>query len=356
MSLEAILLARIAAGGPITVAEYMAEALLHPTGGYYTTRDPLGPSGDFTTSPEISQMFGELLGLALAQCWLDAGRPRGVLAELGPGRGTLMADATRAMRAVPGMLEALDLHLVEASPVLRDAQRTRLGHLAPTWHDTVDSLPEGPLFLLANEFLDALPIRQLVRAGEMWRERMVTEVDGRLGFALAPPVPRPDLAHQDVPDGTLVEICPALPGIVGAVGARVGCGGAAIFVDYGHWRSRGDTLQALRAHRRVDPLDGPGTADLTAHVDFEAVARAAGPARASAMVPQGVLLDRLGIGSRAQVLAKGLTGAARETHVAAHRRLTHPAEMGDLFKAIALSPAEAAPPPGFDPLDPKAAT
>ena len=352
MTLANTLRARIATSGPMTVAEYMAEALLHPTLGYYTTRDPLGRGGDFTTAPEISQMFGEMLGLCLAQCWIDRGRPRGVLAELGPGRGTLMADATRAMGAVPGMLDALDLHLVEASPVLRAAQAKRLGDLSPRWHDSAADLPEAPLFLLANEFLDALPIRQFVRDGMTWRERMVTVEADRLTLALGPPVPRPDLAHHDVADGTVVETCPALPGIVAEVARRVAAGGAAIFVDYGHWRSRGDTLQAVRGHAPVDPLDGPGTADLTAHVDFEAIARAAAPSDASAMVSQGVLLERLGITARAQALARGLSGAALDAHVAAHRRLTHPAEMGDLFKAIALSPAGAPPPPGFDPAVP----
>ena len=350
MTLADRLAARIRADGPLTVADYMAEALLHPTLGYYTTRDPLGAAGDFTTAPEISQMFGECLGLCLAQAWLDQGRPDPVvLAELGPGRGTLMADAARAMARVPGLATALRVHLVEASPTLRARQAEALAHLSPTWHDTVDDLPEGPTLLLANEFLDALPIRQFQRDGDGWAERVVALQDGALAFALAPAAPRPELERLDAPEGRLVEICPALPGIVGAVGARVALGGAAIFVDYGHWRSAGDTLQALRGHAPVDPLDAPGSADLTAHVDFEAVARAAAPAQPSAMVAQGLLLERLGITARAQALARGLSGAALDAHVAAHRRLTHPAEMGDLFKAIALVPTDAPLPPGFAP-------
>jgi SAM-dependent MidA family methyltransferase len=342
VSLEALLAARIRASGPLTVADYMADALLHPTFGYYATRDPLGT--DFTTAPEISQMFGELVGLALAQLWLDQGRPSPVtLAELGPGRGTLMADALRATRKVPGFHTALRVHLIEASPVLRAVQARALEGYAPVWHDRVEDLPEGPTLLIANEFLDALPIRQHVRAGEGWRETMVTLRDDALAFALGPAMPVPELDHHDVPEGTVVERCPALPGIVATVAERIAPGGGAIFVDYGHWRSRGNTLQALRGGAPVDPLDAPGTADLTAHVDFEAIARAA--PRASGMTRQGVWLERLGITARANALARG---AQAEAVAAAHRRLTHPAEMGDLFKVIALAPPGASLPPGLE--------
>ncbi|WP_298434543.1 SAM-dependent methyltransferase [uncultured Jannaschia sp.] len=349
MTLAEQLAARIRATGPMTLAEFMAEALLHPTLGYYTTRDPLGAAGDFTTAPEISQMFGEMLGLCLAQTWLDQGAPDAVtLAELGPGRGTLMADILRATRGVPGFHDAISLHLVEASPAFRAAQATRLSDYDPSWHDGVDGLPEDPLLLVANEFLDALPIRQFARVGDGWAETLVTVTDGGLAFARGEPVPVPELDHHDVADGTIVERCPALVPVVGAVAARVATGGTAIFVDYGHWRAQGDTVQAVRAHAPVDPLDAPGTADLTAHVDFEAIARAAAPAAVTPMIRQGVLLERLGITARAQALARSLDGAERDAHIAAHRRLVHPAEMGDLFKAIALYPPGAPPPPGFD--------
>ena len=348
MSLVRQLVARIAATGPMTVADYMTEALLHPTLGYYTTRDPFGAAGDFTTAPEISQIFGEMLGLCLAQAWTAQGGGPVALAELGPGRGTLMADILRVGRAVPGFAASVTVHLVEASPTLRAVQAETLKGHDPVWHDSADTLPEGPTLLVANEFLDALPIRQFVRAETGWRERLVAVRDDALAFALGPVVPVPELDHHDVPEGTLVERCPALPHVVSAIAERVARGGAAILVDYGHWRSRGDTLQALRDHAPVPPLDAPGTADLTAHVDFEAVARAAAPARISAMTAQGVLLERLGITARAQALARRLDGAALDAHVAAHRRLTHPSEMGDLFRAIALVPAGAALPPGFD--------
>jgi len=347
--LGALLAARIRATGPITLADYMAEALMHPAHGYYATRDPFGAAGDFTTAPEMSQMIGELLGLCLAQGWRDQGAPaRIVLAELGPGRGTLMADALRATARVPGFHDALHLHLVETSPTLRAAQARLLPQA--TWSAGVDGLPEGPLFLVANEFLDALPVRQFVRAGALWRERMVGLDAGRLTFGLAPPAPVAALAHRlaDTAEGDIVEHCPALPAIVAEVGRRIAAhGGLALFVDYGGWRSRGDTLQALSRHRTAGPLEAPGEADLTTHVDFEAVARAAAPAQATAMTPQGDFLRALGIDARAAILARGLSGAARDSHLAAHRRLTDPGQMGHLFKAMGLYPDGAPPPPGL---------
>jgi SAM-dependent MidA family methyltransferase len=349
VSLEDLLVARIRTAGPLTVAEYMAEALLHPRFGYYATRDPLGAAGDFTTAPEISQMFGELVGLCLAQAWLDQGGPAGVtLAEAGPGRGTLMADMRRAMARVPGLRAAP--HLVEASDELRRLQADRLPDAV--WHARLDDLPDGPLLFAANEFLDALPVRQFVRSGDAWRERVIRADGDRLAFALAPPAPRPELAHHDAPEGAMVERCPALPAAVEAVARRVRRGGAAIWVDYGDWRSRGDTLQAMRAHAPADPLEAPGEADLTAHVDFEAVARAARAVpdvAVTGMTRQGAWLERLGITARARALARKLDGPELDAHVAAHRRLTHPAEMGDLFKAIALHPVGSPPPAGFDP-------
>jgi YfiH family protein len=311
-----VLARRIQAEGPLTVAAFMAECLLHPSHGYYATRDPFGSAGDFVTAPEVSQMFGELLGLCLAQGWLDGGAPAPVvLAELGPGRGTLMADLLRATRGVPGFHAALSVHFVEASPTLRRLQAERVP--GATFHDTAATLPEGPLLLVANEFLDALPIRQAVRRGFGWAERVVGLEEGRLAWGLAPPTRIAELAHRlaDTREGDVVEWCPALPGIVGEVGARVARhGGLALFVDYGGWRSLGDTLQAVRRHRPADPLEAPGEADLTAHVDFEAVARAAAPARATAPCPQGEFLRRLGIEARAERLGRSLSGARLDAH------------------------------------------
>lgn len=347
---------RIAAEGPMRLSDYMAACLLDPAHGYYATRDPFGAAGDFVTAPEISQMFGEMLGLMLAQVWLDQGRPDPfVLAEPGPGRGTLMADMLRAMGAVPGMVAAAQVHLIEASPALRALQAERLAGHQPRFLASVEALPEAPLYLIANEFFDALPIRQFERRGSGWAERQVgLSADGRLLAGLAPATPMADLAPRltDTAEGDVVEICPAAPAVVGQIATRIAAhGGVAVIIDYGGWHSLGDTFQALRAHRPEDPLAHPGEADLTAHVDFEPLAHAARAqgAAVSALTPQGVLLERLGITERARVLARGLTGAALATHVAAHRRLIHPQEMGNLFKTLAIHPCASPPPPGFAP-------
>ncbi|APO87146.1 class I SAM-dependent methyltransferase [Marivivens sp. JLT3646] len=349
-TLADLLKRRIATTGPITLADYMSEALLHPEHGYYTTRDPLGATGDFVTSPEISQMFGEMIGLCLAQAWMDQGRPNGVLAELGPGRGTLMQDILRATKGVAGFHDALALHLVEASPVLRAAQSARLPN--PTFHADVSTLPDAPLFLVANEFFDALPVRQFQRDGTGWRERMVGLDSDTLTMGLSAAAPLALLEHRlaDTKDGDIVEVCPALPAIMGQIGERIGThGGAALIIDYGDWRSQGDTLQALRGHQPVDPLHAPGTADLTTHVDFEVITQSAAPARFTRITPQGVFLERLGITQRAQSLAQSMSGDALESHIAAHRRLTHPSEMGDLFKVVGIYPDAHTPPAGLEP-------
>ncbi|MEL6450630.1 MAG: SAM-dependent methyltransferase [Pseudomonadota bacterium] len=353
MSLRAELIARITAQGPLTIAAFMAEALLHPTKGYYTTRAPFGAAGDFVTAPEISQMFGEVIGLCLAQSWLDQGAPAPfTLAELGPGRGTLMADMLRATAKVPGFHAAAQIVLVEASPQLQASQAELLKGYDVTWAPDISGLPEAPLWLVANEFFDALPIRQFERAEAGWRERCVGVENGALAFGLSPIGPQPALDHRvdDTQPGDTVETCATATAIITDLATRIDAhGGAALIIDYGDWRSLGDTLQALRAHDPVHPLEAPGTADLTAHVDFEALAHAAAPAAYTRLTPQGVFLERLGITARAQALAAARSGAALEAHIAAHRRLTHPEEMGNLFKVLGLYPATAAPPPGLNP-------
>mmetsp|Transcript_23464 Transcript_23464/g.41239 ORF Transcript_23464/g.41239 Transcript_23464/m.41239 type:complete len:354 (-) Transcript_23464:958-2019(-) len=352
MSLRDELIIRITQSGPIPLATYMAEALLHPTKGYYTTRDPLGAKGDFVTAPEISQMFGELIGLCLAQSWLDQGAPdRFILAELGPGRGTLMADILRATRAVPGFHAAAQVTLVEASPVLQVQQAKTLSGWNVTWSRTIDDLSQGPLWFVANEFFDALPIHQFERNAQGWCERCVGVTDGALTMGRAAPAPRPELAHRadDTVPGTIIETCPAAVAILNTVASQIAAlGGAGLVIDYGDWRSAGDTLQAIQDHAYADPLAAPGHADLTAHVDFEALAKATAPAAYSRVTPQGIFLERLGITARAQTLAQNLSGGALATHVAAHRRLTHPDEMGNLFKVLGIYPADAAPPPGLN--------
>jgi len=346
-----LLIARIARMGPISLADYMADCLMHPDHGYYATRDPLGQAGDFITAPEISQMFGELLGLCLAQTWIDQGSPASfTLAELGPGRGTLMQDILRATRNVPGFLEAASIHLIETSPVMRKAQATRVP--GAFWHDSIATLPDAPLYLIANEFFDALPIRQFKRSGDGWSEMMVSVTDGKLQPGLSEAVPLALLEQRliDTAEGDIVEVCPALPAIVATLGATIANrGGAALIIDYGDWQSQGDTFQALDGHAHVDPFAHPGQADLTAHVDFAAIAQHAAPAHHTRLATQGVFLERLGITQRAQSLAQQLTGSPLDAHIKAHRRLTHPAEMGDLFKVIGLYPPSASAPPGLVP-------
>lgn len=347
-ALARLLAERINDSGPITVADYMADCLLHPVHGYYLAREPFGTRGDFTTAPEISQMFGELLGLALAQAWLDRGAPAPfALAEPGPGRGTLMADILRATRAVPGFHAAARVTLVEASPRLREVQKETLAGQSPVWVDRIEDLPRIPLFLVANEFLDALPIRQFQLGPQGWQERLIGVRDGALSFGLSAAVPQvPDTpAFRHAPAGAVVEDCLPARRAVAEVANRINRhGGVAYWIDYGGWRSQGDTLQALRSHLPDDPLAHPGEADLTAHVDFEPLAALS---QACAWDTQGAVLLRLGIDARADRLARNLTGAALESHRAAHRRLTHPEEMGSVFKVLAMTSAGAPQPPGF---------
>lgn len=345
-----LLIRRIAQTGPMTLADYMAECLMHPQHGYYSTRDPFGAAGDFTTAPEISQIFGEVLGLALAQSWLDQGAPpRFTLAELGPGRGTLMADVLRATKSVPGFHSAAQVVLVETSVQLRARQRQTLGDHAVQWLDTAPDLPDAPLFLLANEFFDALPIRQFTRAPDGWSETIIGLTAGALalGRTDASPVAALHARLADTNLGDIVEICPAATAIMASIGARIAAhGGLAVIIDYGDWVSRGDTFQAVQTHQFTHPLAAPGQADLTAHVDFAALAAAAHPAR-TAYTTQGDLLLALGIAARAAKLGQSLTGPALSLHQTAAQRLTAPHEMGRLFKALAVFAPSSLAPPGF---------
>lgn len=310
--LERALRERIAAEGPITLEAYMDACNRY----YYATRDPLGARGDFTTAPEISQMFGELIGACLADCWARAGKPAGVrYVELGPGRGTLAADALRPMKSAG--LEP-SVHFVETSPVLRQAQARAVP--SASWYEEFTDVPKGPMLLVANEFLDALPVRQFVGA----IERKVIAAAGGLMFDR---------------DGEIVETSPAREEAVSAIARRLAehCG-MALIIDYGHTRSApGDTLQAVRGHRFAPILADPGEQDLTAHVEFEAVAKTASDAGAAVtkVMRQGEWLKRLGIDARAQALARTRPERAEEIETA-RNRLCGSKEMGELFKVIAI--------------------
>lgn len=349
-----VLKQRLAVEGAISVAQYMAEALGHPRYGYYATRDPLGSTGDFTTAPEISQMFGELIGAWLADTWTALGRPSPVnLVELGPGRGTLMADMLRVFKLVPDLYGAATVHLVETSPVLRRRQARTLAEadpaVAPVWHDTTADLPPGATLVVANEFFDALPIRQFQRTGAGWRERLVAwdgDADG-LRFVLAG---QADMASALIPPriaaaptGAIAEVCPAALSLAADLGQRVAAdGGAALIIDYGHPVSApGDSFQAVRRHRPIDPLAAPGETDLTAHVDFDALGRAARAAGCAVHgpAPQGAWLEALGIRARADALSRCATPSQAAAIEAALTRLTAPEAMGTLFQVMALTPA-----------------
>ncbi|MEO0358369.1 MAG: SAM-dependent methyltransferase [Pseudomonadota bacterium] len=349
--LDRLVRARIAQTGPIRLADFMSDCLMHPQHGYYTQETVFGAQGDFVTAPDVSQMFGELIGLALAQSWIQQGQPHGAcLVELGPGRGTLMADIKRAARSVPGF-DDLPVHMVEQSPQLRALQAQAVPGVIH--HATVDDLPDAPLFLVANEFFDALPIRQFKRAAAGWQECQVGVVDDALTAGWGPPGPVEAVSHRshDTNPGDIVEHCPALPRIIQALSDRIARNdGAALIIDYGDWQSLGDTVQAVQNHKSVPWLTDPGRVDITAHVAFQDIARAAGPLTASQMIPQGIFLERLGITARAQSLAQRLGGRRLDQHIAAHRRLTHPDEMGNLFKVVGLVPSRHQLPPGLDPL------
>lgn len=355
MSLAELLAERIRKTGPITVQEFMADALGHPEHGYYMGRDPFGMAGDFITAPEVSQMFGELIGLWCALVWQSMGAPeRVVLAEMGPGRGTLMADLLRAASALPPFAKALEVHLVETSPALANRQRQTLAGRNVTWHQRFEDLPDGPLLLVANELFDALPIRQLEKADGRWHERMVSlDEAGGFAFALGPVVAEPPLAPAVLaaPDGALAEICPLGRDLARAMARRLAHqGGAALIIDYGYEKSAaGDSLQALKAHKHHPVLSQPGQADITAHVDFQALAEAAaGLAKAHGPVPQGRFLASLGIEERARMLMANATPEQAAELARGARRLIDPGEMGTLFKVLALAAPLLPVPPGLE--------
>jgi NADH dehydrogenase [ubiquinone] 1 alpha subcomplex assembly factor 7 len=335
----------IGEGGPVSVAKYMAATNTH----YYATRDPLGVAGDFTTAPEISQMFGELIGLWLADLWLRAGRPDVHFVELGPGRGTLARDALRSMATV-GLTP--HVHFVETSPVLRSAQAVHFPEAI--WHARIADVPQDlPWLLVANEFFDALPIHQLVRHGEGWHERTVGFDEGRflplIGRRLPDEIIPPDL--YDAEPGSIIETCPDGVTTMRLLSQRIGAqSGAAVIIDYGYdGPDIGDTLQAVRGHQYADPFEAPGEQDLTALVDFStlaAMAEMCGVAVHPAMA-QGDWLLRLGLAERAASLIEAQPHRADEIN-AAQARLSDPQAMGRLFRVMGVTSPDWPKPAGFD--------
>ena len=342
----------IKSAGPMPVWRYMELCLMHPQHGYYVSRDPLGREGDFITAPEVSQMFGELLGLWAASVWKAIDSPPLLrLIEIGPGHGTMMADAIRALRVLPPLYQALSVHLVEVNPVLREKQKETLSSLPNiVWHDNIDEVPDGPSVIFANEYFDVLPIHQAVKGDHGWHERTVELDDsGRLVFGIAPDViPRfevllPSLVRA-APIGAVFEWRPDAE--IMKIAARVrDQEGAALIIDYGHLRSDvGDTFQAIVRHSFADPLKNPGQADVTAHVDFQALARAAEDlgARVHGPVPQGDFLRRLGIETRALTLMAKATAEVSEDIASALKRLVDGGRggMGQMFKVLGVSESD----------------
>ncbi len=358
--LEAEVRRRIAVAGAMPVSEFMTLALTDRRYGYYVTRDPIGARGDFITAPEITQMFGELIGLWMAATWNRMGEPATVrLIELGPGRGTMMADALRAAKVMPGFREAAMLHLVEVSPLLQAQQQQKLAQvpLPMSWHSALSEVPGGPAIVVANEFFDALPVNQAVKRVDGWHERRVgIGADGALEFTLAAeplaPTPWPQ-AVRDAPEDSIFEWRSDATAL--ELGRRIAReGGAALVIDYGHAKSAvGETLQAVGGHAYADVLRAPGGVDLTAHVDFEALARdiEAMGAKAFGPIAQAEFLQRLGIETRAQRLkAKAATPAAAAAIDSAIARLIGEGErgMGALFKAAAYTHPNLGRPPAFE--------
>lgn len=347
--LEAELRRLIKKTGPMPVWRYMELCLTHPQHGYYVTRDPLGREGDFITSPEVSQMFGELIGLWAAAAWNAMGTPMQVnLIELGPGNGTMMSDALRAIRVLPPFFEAADIHFVEINPVLREKQKKALGNRkSATWHNSFDDVPKGPSIILANEYFDVLPIHQMVRKSTGWHERTVElDANGKLVYGAAPdPTPQFDVLLPPLvraaPEGAVFEWRPDTE-IMKLARRLRSQGGVALIIDYGHVRSdAGDTFQAIARHSFTDPLKAPGTADVTAHVDFQALGRAAEDMgmRLHGPIEQGAFLKRLGIETRAVSLMGKSSPDVAATIASALKRLTEGGRggMGSLFKVLAIS-------------------
>ncbi len=352
MTLETHIKESIFENGPMTIADYMVLALTQPEYGYYMRKDPFGVQGDFTTAPEISQIFGELVGAWLVTQWVMMGKPNAALAEIGPGRGTLMADILRATSKVKGFHDAITVHLMELSPTLRQKQWTTLAGKHPdiTWHMGFAEIPSKPLLLVANEFFDALPIRQYLHEADGWKERKIgLDKHGKLEFVLEAANPPRQLEEEPVSEN-IYEYCDAATQMGFVIANRIAThGGSALIIDYGYEHGNGDTLQAVRHHRHHEVLEEPGTADLTAHVDFGNLTHAAaiGGCTVYGPVGQGFFLNRLGALERTAALCEKATEKQKEALTSGITRLTSAEQMGTLFKALCIIAPALPKPEGF---------
>ncbi len=349
MSLKKHFVKHITATGPITVAAYMADCLMHPDYGYYQNKQVFGADGDFVTAPEISQMFGEMIGLWAIERWQAMDKPTPFsLIELGPGRGTLMQDLLRVAQSVPDFIKAAEVCFVETSSDMRARQANRVP--SASWYDDLGSVKFGPAIIIGNEFLDALPIHQFQKKNSQWFERYIAVANNQLHFQLGPLSPQFALTQPDrrqAAENSVLEVCPSAINVMRLINERLATAPTvALLIDYGYLTpAHGDSLQAVKAHKYIDVLAEPGEADITAHVDFSAISAAVNGK--SFTTTQGQFLMNLGLGARAEQLAKHASAQEQSDLLASLKRLTAPGEMGDLFKVMLIQNTQLAPPLGF---------
>ena len=351
MTLKCHLVSEICSKGPIPVSDYMSICLTDPEFGYYNQPNPIGKSGAFTTAPEISQMFGELIGICLSITWQYQGAPSPfTLVELGPGRGTMMADLLRAASKTPYFVESANLLLLETSSKLRNLQYQLLADYKPNYIESLEQVPNQPLFLVANEFFDALPVQQFRRTKTGWNEIHVGVDAGELVFIEVECEKPTALYHHlhDTKIGHIIELRPDANSIIKIIVAAISAyGGLALIIDYGNAKLVGDTLQAVKDHEFTSILSNPGETDISSHVDFTALRQPTVGVNYTEPVPQGLWLEQMGIRERATVLAKNMDTKTLEQHTAALQRLIHPQAMGNLFKVMGIYQSGTTPPPGF---------
>ena len=345
MSLKNLITKEILKSGPITIAQFMEYCLYHENYGYYASKkNTIGADGDFITSPEISQVFGELIGIWLAQTWIDRGKPKNFsLVELGPGNGIMMRDILHAIKKIPGCLDAASIVLVEKSQILRSRQKNLLIHYSPSWIESVDDIPEKPFFLVANEFLDALPIRQFKKENDFWYERSVGLTDtGELKFINIPSNLNIELnyLYRHIPNNVIAETSDITKNILSRIFEKIARNsGVCLFIDYGYLEGQGETLQAVHKHSYANPLDNLGESDLTAQVNFKNIYNLIlrKGLRASNFENQRNFLTGLGIKNRSEILTKNMSKVQKKDHLKVIDRFIGPNQMGNLFKVMGVT-------------------